>query len=348
MPTVNALVVPESGAAFVAEKIERRELGPHDVQIDIVYSGVCHSDIHKAQSAATRFPLVPGHEIAGYVTAVGSEATRFCVGDRAGVGCMVDSCGECRNCERGLEQYCRGDLGYVTTYDGVGRDGLPTLGGYSAAIVVSEKFAIRLPEDMDLASAAPLLCAGITLYSPLRHWNAGPGKRVAILGFGGIGHVGVQISKALGAQTAVLDLSTDKREDAFRLGADEFWDTSDPETFTHLQDSFDLIISTVPAGIDLNAFIELLDVDGTLVIMGATPKPLEMSAYALRQNRRSVASTRIGGIAQAQEMIDFCAAHGIKAMVELIRADQIDEAYERVKAGDVKFRFVIDMKTLGS
>jgi alcohol dehydrogenase (NADP+) len=327
--------------------IERRDLAPCDVLIDITYAGICHSDIHHARAdwGEELYPLVPGHEIAGTVSAVGSGVTQFRVGDRAGVGCMVDSCRVCKSCRAGLEQYC--SQGHIKTYGSVGRDGRPTHGGYSEKIVVDEAFAVRIPESLSLQNAAPLLCAGITTYSPLRHWNAGPGKRVAIVGFGGLGHVGVQISHALGAHTTVLDLSTDKRDDGLRLGADDYRATTDSETFKDLAESFDLIVSTVPASLDLNAYLGLLAIDGTMVIIGVGERPLSLPQFPLLHNRRSIAGTLIGGMRETQEMVDFCAEHGIGAQVEIIDADRIEAAYERVIAGDVRFRFVIDISTMG-
>lgn len=345
MINVHARCTTGPHAPFTATKIARRDPGPHDVLIDIAYAGICHSDVEHAHSlrGKTIYPLVPGHEIAGIVSAVGSEVTRFKVGDRAGVGNMVDSCRECEDCHAGLEQYC---AGRVLTYGSIGRDGQRTYGGYSEKIVVDERFAVRIPASMALQNAAPLFCAGITLYSPLRHWKAGPGKRVAIVGFGGLGHVGVQISKALGAHTTMLDLSPAKRDDALRLGADEYRNASDAATFADLANSFDLIISTVPANVDVDAYLGLLARDGTLVNLSIPQKPLSISAASLLANRRSIAGTRSGGLPETQEMIDFCAEHGIGAEVEVIDADQIDEAYERLLAGDVRYRFVIDVSTM--
>lgn len=334
---------PDEG--FTATTIERRSPGPHDVLIDIAYAGICHSDIDHARSTRGRstYPLVPGHEIAGVVSAVGPAVTRFRVGDRAGVGNMIDSCRECENCRRGLEQYCpRRTL----TYNTLDRYGQPTHGGYSEKIVVDERFAVRIPEAIPLASAAPLFCAGITLYSPLRHWKAGPGTRVAILGFGGLGHVGVQIARALGARVTVLEIAEGKRADALRLGADEYRVTTGPDGLAGLAASFDLIISTVPANIDLDAYLALLAVDGVFVNLGVFPHPLSVSAAALLANRRSLAGTRSGGLPETQEMIDFCAEHGIRAEVEVIDADGIDAAFERLLAGDVRYRFVIDIATM--
>jgi alcohol dehydrogenase (NADP+) len=344
--SVNARAVAGPRDSFKATTIDRREPGPHDVLVDVAYCGVCHSDIHHARNewGHAIYPMVPGHEIAGTVRAVGSGVTRFAVGDRAGVGCMVDSCRKCDRCQAGLEQYCR--EGHITTYDGIGWDGTSTLGGYSEQIVVDERFVLRLPDSVPLEQIAPLLCAGITTWSPLRHWRAGPGQRVAILGLGGLGHVGVQISKALGAHTTALDLSPDKHDDALRLGADDFRVTRDPEELTDLAESFDLIVSTVPANFDVLPYIGLLDLDGTFVNIGVPEKPLTIPVMSLIVQRRSVAGTRIGGIAETQEMLDFCGQHGIGAEVEVIDADQIDAAYERVVRGDVKFRFVIDTSTM--
>jgi uncharacterized zinc-type alcohol dehydrogenase-like protein len=344
--TVNARCTSGPREPFKATRIERRGLGPRDVLIDIAYAGICHSDIDHARSARgkTIYPLVPGHEIAGVVSAVGEQVTKFASGDHAGVGNMVDSCRECDNCRAGLEQYCSG--GRVLTYDSIGRDGQPTHGGYSEKIVVDESFVVRIPERIPLQNAAPLFCAGITLYSPLRHWNAGPGRRVGIVGFGGLGHVGVQISRALGAHTTVLDLSPAKRDDALRLGADEYRLATDTGIFIELANSFDLIISTVPANVDLDAYLGLLGTDGTFVNLGVPEKPLSVSAMSLLRNRRSLAGTLSGGLPETQEMIDFCAEHGIGAEVEVIDADRVDEAYERLLAGDVRYRFVIDISSM--
>jgi alcohol dehydrogenase (NADP+) len=330
---------------FQATTIERRDLRPCDVLIDIAFAGICHSDIDHARSTRgkTMYPVVPGHEIAGIVSAVGSDVTRFAVGDHAGIGNLVDSCRVCKKCEAGLEQYC---ARRVLTYNAIGLDGERTYGGYSEKIVVDERFAVRVPDSIPLANAAPMFCAGITLYSPLRHWKAGPGKRVAIAGFGGLGHVGVQISKALGAHTTVLELSPAKREDALQFGADDYRLVNDSSTFTDCAGSFDLIISTVPSNVDMNAYLNLLEVDGTFVNLSIPQNPLSVSAATLLANRRSLAGARSGGMPETQEMIDFCATHGIKAQVEVIDADYIDEAYERLIKGDVRYRFVIDARTI--
>jgi alcohol dehydrogenase (NADP+) len=346
--TINARCTCGPREPFKAFRLARRDLGPHDVLIDIAYAGICHSDIDHAYSTRGKsiYPLVPGHEIAGIVSAVGSDVTKFSVGDRAGVGCMVDSCRECAECLEGLEQYCRGKR--VMTYNSIGRDGNPTYGGYSEKVVVHEDFVLRIPQGISLQSAAPLFCAGITLYSPLRHWGAGPGKRVAIVGFGGLGHVGVKIAHALGAHTTVLDLSLDKREDGFRMGADDFRATTDSATFAELANSIDLIISTVPGNLDMSAFLGLLRRDGTFVNLGVPNQPLSIDAIALLKNRRSIAGTLSGGLPETQEMIDFCASRGIGAEVEVVSADQIDEAYRRLIAGDVRYRFVIDVSTMAN
>jgi uncharacterized zinc-type alcohol dehydrogenase-like protein len=327
--------------------IERRDPRPNDVLIDIAYAGICHSDIDHARSTRGKsvYPLVPGHEIAGTVAAIGGAVTRFAVGDRVGVGNMVDSCRECKYCRAGQEQYCSKR---VLTYNALGLDGVRTQGGYSQKIVVDERFVVRIPDAIPLENAAPLFCAGITLYSPLRHWQAGPGKRVAILGFGGLGHVGVQISHALGAHTTVLELAEGKRADAMRLGADAFRLVSEPDVLSELGNSFDLVISTVPAKIDLNAYLGLLDVDGTFVNLSVMAEPLSVGSAVLLANRRSLAGTRSGGLPETQEMIDFCADHGIRAEVEVITADQIDTAFERLIAGDVRYRFVIDTRSMTS
>jgi uncharacterized zinc-type alcohol dehydrogenase-like protein len=344
--TVKAYAATSATEPLTPTTIERREVGPRDVRIDIRYAGICHSDIHTARGewGATNYPIVVGHEIAGVVAEVGSEVTRFAVGDRVGVGCMVDSCGECRYCRRGDEQYCV--KGNIQTYGGVGKDGVPTQGGYSQAIVVTEDFVLRIPDGLELDVAAPLLCAGITLYSPLRHWGAGPGTRVAVVGLGGLGHMGVQLAHAMGAEVTVLSQSLKKQEEGLRLGADSYFATSDPDTFTRLAASFDLVLNTVSASIDVDAFLSLLDVDGTMVNVGAPEHPQSVRAFSLLQRRISFAGSTIGGIRETQEMLDFCAEHGIAAVIETIGVEQVNEAYERVLASDVRYRFVIDTATL--
>jgi uncharacterized zinc-type alcohol dehydrogenase-like protein len=344
--TVKAYAAPSATEPLAPTTIQRRDVGPHDVLIDIKYSGICHSDIHTARSewGPTTYPIVVGHEIAGVVAEVGSEVTKFAVGDRVGVGCMVDSCGECQYCLRGDEQFCV--KGNIQTYAGIGKDGQPTQGGYSQAIVVTEDFVLRIPDALELDVAAPLLCAGITVYSPLRHWGAGPGRKVAVVGLGGLGHMAVQLAHALGAEVTVLSQSLKKQEDGLRLGADHYFATSDPDTFTQLAASVDLIINTVSAAIDLDAYLSLLAVDGTMVNVGAPEKPLSLHVFSLLMRRISYAGSPIGGIRETQEMLDFCAEHGIGAQIETIGAEQINEAYERVVASDVRYRFVIDAATL--
>ncbi|WP_210650153.1 NAD(P)-dependent alcohol dehydrogenase [Nocardioides sp. SYSU D00065] len=343
---VSAYAAPSAGQPLAPTTIERREVGAHDVLIAIEYAGICHSDIHTVNGdwGPQPFPVVPGHEIVGTVTEVGAEVTRHRVGDRVGVGCMVGSCGECDSCRNGDEQYCA--RGMIGTYAVTDRDGTTTQGGYSTHIVVDADFVLTVPEGLDPAAAAPLLCAGITMYAPLRRWGAGPGTRVAIVGLGGLGHMGVKIAHALGAEVTVLSQSLKKQEDGLRLGADHYFATSDPDTFEALAGSFDLIVNTVSAAIDVNSYLGLLAVDGTLVNVGAPPEPLPVNAMSLIGGRRSFAGSMIGGIALTQEMLDFCAEHGIVSEVELIAADQVNEAYERVLASDVRYRFVIDASTL--
>ena len=346
MLTVNAYAATSPTAPLTRTTIERRDLGPHDVLIEIKYAGICHSDIHTARGdwGPVTYPLVTGHEIAGIVTKVGTEVTKHNVGDRVGVGCMVDSCGECRYCQGGQEQFClKGNIG---TYAATGKDGQLTQGGYSTHIVVTQDFVLRIPDGLGLDVAAPLLCAGITTYSPLNRWGAGPGKKVAVVGLGGLGHMGVQIAHAMGAEVTVLSQSLKKQEDGLRLGADHYYATSTPETFEKLAGSFDLVLNTVSAAIDVDAYLSLLAVDGALVNVGAPPEPLSVNVFSLIMGRRSFAGSMIGGIAETQEMLDFCAAHHLGAEIEVIGADQINEAYERVLASDVRYRFVIDTSTL--
>ncbi|NVM96532.1 NAD(P)-dependent alcohol dehydrogenase [Arthrobacter wenxiniae] len=345
MLTVNAYAAPSATGALIPTTIERRDVGPHDVLIEIKFAGICHSDIHTVRGdwGPQGYPLAPGHEIAGIVTEIGPEVTRHKVGDRVGVGCMVNSCGECANCVAGEEQYClKGNTG---TYGAVDRDGTITQGGYSTHVVVTENFVVRIPEGLDLDVAAPLLCAGITTYSPLRHWGAGPGKNVAVIGLGGLGHMAVKLAHAMGATVTVLSQSLKKQEDGLRLGADHYRATSDETTFADLAGSFDLIINTVSAAIDINAYLQLLALDGALVNVGAPPEPLPVQVFSLIGGRRSFAGSAIGGIRETQEMLDFCAEHGLGAEIEVIPAGKINEAYERVLASDVRYRFVIDAAT---
>ena len=343
---VNAYAAPAAGEPLAATTVERREVGADDVLIEIMYAGICHSDIHTVRGdwGPQPFPVVPGHEIVGTVTEVGSEVTKHQVGDRVGVGCLVNSCRECDSCRKGDEQYCLN--GAIGTYAATDRDGTTTQGGYSTHVVVTQDFVVRVPESLDPAAAAPLLCAGITTYSPLRHWGAGPGKKVAVVGLGGLGHMGVKIAAALGAEVTVLSQSLKKQEDGLRLGAKDYFATSDPDTFRHLRGRFDLILNTISAPFDVDAYLRLLAVDGTLVNVGAPPEKLSLRVGTLLGNRRSFAGSAIGGIAETQEMLDFCAEHGVAAEVEVIPVDQVNEAYERVLASDVRYRFVIDSSTL--
>ena len=344
---VSAYAAPAASEPLVPTVIERRDVGPNDVLIEIKYAGICHSDIHtvRGEWGPQPYPLAPGHEIVGIVTEVGADVSGHRAGDRVGVGCMVNSCRECASCRNGDEQYCLN--GMVATYGGVDRDGTVTQGGYSTHVVVDADFVVRVPEGLDLAAAAPLLCAGITTYSPLRRWGAGPSKKVAIVGLGGLGHMAVKIAAALGAEVTVLSQSLKKQEDGLRLGADDYYATSDPDTFVQLAGRFDLIINTVSAPIDVDAYLGLLAVDGTLVNVGAPPEPMSLDVFSLIGARRSYAGSMIGGIRETQEMLDFCAEHGIGSEIELIAADQINEAYERVLASDVRYRFVIDTATIG-
>ncbi|WP_312632675.1 NAD(P)-dependent alcohol dehydrogenase [Pseudescherichia sp.] len=328
--------------------ISRREPGPRDVQIAIAYCGVCHSDVHQARAewAGTLFPCVPGHEIVGRVAAVGSDVTGYKEGDLVGVGCIVDSCKHCEDCEEGLENYCDHMVG---TYNGPTADAPGhTLGGYSQQIVVHERYVLRIkhPEDQ-LAAVAPLLCAGITTYSPLRHWQVGPGKKVGVVGIGGLGHMGIKIAHAMGAHVVAFTTSESKREAAKALGADEVVVSRNPEEMQAHTKSFDFILNTVAAPHNLDAFTALLKRDGTMTLVGApaTPHP-SPEVFSLIMKRRSIAGSMIGGIPETQEMLDFCAEHGIVADIEMIRADEINEAWERMIKGDVKYRFVIDSATL--
>jgi alcohol dehydrogenase (NADP+) len=343
---VNAYAAPAAGQPLAPTTIERRDVGPNDVLIEIRYAGICHSDIHTVNGdwGPQPFPVVPGHEIVGVVAEVGADVTGHRVGDRVGVGCMVNSCGECANCRNGDEQYCL--QGMVPTYAGSDRDGTTTQGGYSTHVVVDAGYVLQVPDGIDAAAAAPLLCAGITTYAPLRRWGAGPGRKVAVVGLGGLGHMAVQLASAMGAEVTVLSQSLKKQEDGLRLGADDYHATSDPGTFERLAGRFDLIVNTVSAPIDVDAYLSLLAVDGALVNVGAPAEPLAVNAMSLIGGRRTFAGSMIGGIALTQEMLDFCAAHGIGSEVEVIAADYVNEAYERVLASDVRYRFVIDCATL--
>lgn len=347
MPTtVPALVTASAGAAFERSTIERRDVGEHDVKIDIAFAGVCHSDIHQAREEWGKaiFPMVPGHEIAGIVSEIGSGVTKYRVGDRVGIGCFVDSCRECENCLAGEEQFCL--KGNVATYNGRQYTGEETYGGYSTQIVADESYVLGIPEGISLDEAAPLLCAGITTYSPLKHWGAGPGKKVAILGMGGLGHMGVKIAHALGADVTVLSHGLSKKDDGLKFGADHYFATSDPQTFKDNRGTFDLIINTVSADLDIDAYLRLLKLNGSMVFVGLPENEQTFQVFSLVGGRRSLAGSNIGGIRETQEMLDFCAEHGIAAEIELINADQVDEAYNRVVDSDVRYRFVIDTATI--
>jgi uncharacterized zinc-type alcohol dehydrogenase-like protein len=343
--TTDVFAAPAEGAPLGAATITRREVGPQDVLIDVAYCGICHTDIHhvRGEWGPQPYPLVPGHEIVGTVTAVGTEVSRFSPGDRVGVGCLVRSCGECASCRAGQEQDCAGMVG---TYAGTDADGTITQGGYSGKIVVGQDFVLRVPEGLDPAGAAPLLCAGITMYSPLRRYGAGPGKKVAVLGLGGLGHIGVKLAVAMGAEVTVLSQSLKKLEDGLRLGATEFHATGDADALAGLTGRFDLLISTVTTPPDLPTLLSLLAPGGTLVNVGLPAEPLVLPAFSLVMGRKTLAGSLFGGIAETQEMLDFCAAHDITADVEVITPDGINDAYERVLASDIRYRFVIDTATL--
>jgi alcohol dehydrogenase (NADP+) len=326
---------------------ERREPRDHDVVIDIHYCGICHSDIHQVNNEwkGSTFPMVPGHEITGIVSKVGSRVTRYRLGDRVAVGNFVDSCRKCNPCQNGLEQYCL--EGATWTYNAVeranGTQSIPTQGGYSSKIVVDENYVLSIPDSLPLDRTAPLLCAGITLYSPLIHWKAGPGKKVAIIGLGGLGHIGVKIAHTLGAEVTVLSRSVEKQEESKSLGADSYYATSDPTAFKKLRGYFDLIINTASVEVDLNRYMRLLALDGTLVLVGLPEKQMQISAFSLTIARRSLAGSVIGGLQQTQQMLDFCSKNDISCDIELIPIQSVNEAYQRVLNSDVRYRFVIDV-----
>lgn len=325
---------------------ETRTTGPKDIRLEILYCGICHSDLHSARNewGGAHYPLVPGHEIVGRVTEVGSDVTSFKVGELAGIGCMVDSCGACENCDAHEEQFCLN--GFTGTYNGVDKkSGGYTLGGYAQHIVVDEHFALHIPDNLPLEAVAPLLCAGITTYSPLRHAKVGKGHRVGVVGLGGLGHMAVKFAAAFGAEVTMLSTSKSKEEDARRLGAHHFALTTDPETKQKLQGHFDFIIDTVSAPHDHTSLIGMLRTNGTLIIVGAPPEPMQIPGFALLMGRKHLMGSLIGGIRETQEMLDFCAEHNITSDVEVIPVDQINEAYERMLKGDVRYRFVIDNST---
>jgi uncharacterized zinc-type alcohol dehydrogenase-like protein len=347
MPKTSAWAAASAKAPLAPFTIERREPGPYDVLIDILYCGVCHSDLHQARDewGGAIFPMVPGHEIVGRVTRVGERVTKLAVGDLAGVGCVVDSCRECGTCHRDLEQFC--EKGSALTYNSTEMDRkTPTYGGYSSQIVVSERFVLKVPAGLDPAGAAPLLCAGITTYSPLRQYNCKKGDRVAVVGLGGLGHMAVKLAASMGAEVTMLSTSRSKEADARRLGAHAFEVTKDEATFEKLAGRFDLIIDTISAQHDYNKYLGMLRVQGTMVVVGVPPEPSPVGAFSLIWGNKRLSGSAIGGLAETQEMLDYCAAHGIVSDVEIIPIQKINEAYERLVAGDVRYRFVIDLASL--
>ena len=338
--------VMEARKPLVPYEFDRREVGAHDVALDIAYAGICHSDIHQAREewGPAIFPMVPGHEIAGTVTAIGSSVSKFKVGDKIGVGVFVDSCRTCENCVQGLQQYCL--EGMTGTYNQLERDGKTVaMGGYSNYFVINEDYAVHIPENLPLEGVAPLLCAGITLYSPIKHWNVGPGKKVAVMGLGGLGHMGVKFAVAMGADVTVLSHSPQKKDDALAMGAHHFIPTNDESVFKENAKQFDVILNTVSAEINIDNYLQLLKLDGTLVVIGLPGKPYAVHVGTLLNGRRAIAGSMIGGIPELQEMLNFCGEKSIVSDVEVIKADYINEAYERTVASDVKYRFVIDAKT---
>jgi uncharacterized zinc-type alcohol dehydrogenase-like protein len=331
---------------LVSHEFNRRDLGEHDVALDISYAGICHSDIHQVAEewGPAIFPMVPGHEIAGVVTSIGTKVSKFAVGDKIGVGVFVDSCRKCTSCVKGLQQYCV--EGMTGTYNGLERDGVTVaMGGYSNNFVINEDYAARIPGNLALEGVAPLLCAGITLYSPIKHWQVQVGTKVAVMGLGGLGHMGVKFAAAMGAEVTVLSHSPNKKDDAIAMGAQHFVSTKDIENLKPLVKSFDLILNTVSAELDINDYLNLLKLDGTLVVIGLPGTPYAVHAGTLLNGRRSLSGSMIGGIPEMQEMLDFCAKHQIVSDVEVIKADYINEAYKRTVASDVKYRFVIDAST---
>ena len=332
---------------LVSYEFNRRDLGEHDVALDISYAGICHSDIHQVAEewGPAIFPMVPGHEIAGVVTSVGSKVSKFSVGDKIGVGVFVDSCRKCTSCVKGLQQYCV--EGMTGTYNGLERDGVTVaMGGYSNNFVINEDYAVRIPDNLSLPGVAPLLCAGITLYSPIKHWKVQSGTKVAVMGLGGLGHMGVKFAAAMGAEVTVLSHSPSKEADARSLGADHFVVTSDPAQLKSVRRKFDLILNTVSAEHNINDYLSLLTTDGTLVVIGLPGVPFAVNADSLLSGRRSMAGSMIGGISEIQELLDFCGDKNIVSEIELISADYVNTAYERTVKSDVRFRFVIDIATL--
>ncbi|MVN20362.1 NAD(P)-dependent alcohol dehydrogenase [Mucilaginibacter arboris] len=347
MNSVHAYAAHEADKPLAPHQIDRREPGADDVEIKILYCGVCHSDIHTARNewGGTQYPIVPGHEIVGKVTRVGENVTRFKAGDTVGVGCFVDSCGHCNNCKEDLEQYC--ENGHTQTYNSLSQDKKTiTQGGYSSHIVVKQHFVLNVSDKLPLEKVAPLLCAGITTYSPLKHWGVKAGDKVAVVGLGGLGHMAVKLAASMGAEVTMLSRSPSKEKDAQELGAHHFELTTQPENMQKLANTFDFIVDTVSAEHDYNEYLNLLRTDGVMILLGAPPKPSQVPAFPLIMGRRSLVGSLVGGIKETQEMLDYCAEHGITSDVEMINIDQINEAYERTLKGDVHYRFVIDMASL--
>jgi uncharacterized zinc-type alcohol dehydrogenase-like protein len=351
MYNTKAYSAASATSPLASDTIARRDPTEHDVQIEILFCGICHSDVHSVRNEwsdfmSTTYPIVPGHEMVGRVTKVGSAVTKYKPGDLAGVGCMVDSDGSCPNCKTGLEQFCPN---LTLTYNSPDKHlGGVTYGGYSDSIVVDERFVLRVPTNLDLPGVAPLLCAGITTYSPMRHWGVTKGKKVGVVGIGGLGHMGVKFARAFGAHVVVFTTSPNKKEDALRLGADEVVVSRNADEMQQHAGSFDFILDTVSANHDINAYLNLLRLDGNITLVGAPEKPLEVAAFSLIMARRSLSGSNIGGIAETQEMLDFCGEHNITADVEVIPIQKVNEAYERLLKSDVKYRFVIDMASLKS
>lgn len=349
MISVKAYAAQNAQSSLTPWSFERRALGPDDLLIDIAFCGVCHSDIHQVRDewGGALFPMVPGHEIVGYVAEIGENVRHFKIGDRAGVGCIVDSCRQCVPCKANLEQFC--EKGMSPTYNGTEQDKVTrTYGGYSTRIVIDQAYALSLPENLDMAGIAPLLCAGITTYSPLRHWNIGKGHKVGVIGLGGLGHMGVKFASAFGAETYVITTSPGKAEDAKRLGAHGTIVSKDPDDMKNHAASFDFLLCTVSAPYNINTYLSLLKIDGTMVAVGAPDKPLDLHLFSVIMGRKSVAGSLIGGIQETQEMLDYCGKHDIVSDVEIIPMHQINEAYGRMLKSDVRYRFSIDMATLAA
>lgn len=348
MIQAKARAVNEPTGKFQTMTLERRDVGANDVLIEIKFAGICHSDIHtgRGEWRDIEYPFVPGHEIVGVVSEVGSDVTKHKVGDRVGVGCLVNSCGTCEQCKAGFENNCvNGSVGTYASHDKY-LDNSLTQGGYSSHVVVKEDFVLRIPDGLELDKAAPLLCAGITTYSPLRHWEAGPGKQVAVVGMGGLGHMAVKLAHAMGAEVTVLSHSDKKREDAAKFGADHYYNTSDESVFKELAGKFELIINTVSANLDFDKYLSLVKPQGTMANVGAPAEPISVNIFSLLGGRKSLSGSNIGGIPETQEMLDFCAEHDVTPEIEKIAADELDEAWDRVVNSDVRYRFVIDNSTL--